>query len=354
MKKRGYLILCMAGMLLLGGCGNAKQETEETHTGILYEDLTSQLVHLGEYKGIKAARTVQEVTDEQVEEEVQKKKKEHSELVDAEREAQTGDVLVIDFTGYVDGETSDGLQGTNQRVEIGSRTFLEEFEDQLIGAAAGEDRKLNFTFPENYSKEVAGKDVEFDVHVYSVQEYRCEDWGDAFVKETFGYDSEQALRASIRQDLENDAAEDADEDWQYELIYTVLEGCEYEIEEADEEAYIDEMMKEYEVYADIYSMEVEELLQQTFGMSVAQMRENYRETAQFRVKMTLTFHDIAETEGMQVSEEAYEARLNELAEQYQYEDPKEIEEIYGKAMIEEELLQSQVIELIKENAGTIE
>ncbi len=367
MKKKFWIIFMMAMVLALAGCGSdsgteesadTAEETEESTEDsssdyVLYEDLTSTLVSLGEYKGIEMAMSVEEVTDEDVQAEVDSIKKEYSDLVDVDREAQEGDVVVIDFTGYIDGETSDSLQGTETSVEIGSGSFLEDFENGLIGVTADEDMEINMTFPENYSEEVAGKDVTFEIHVYRVSEYQMADWSDAFVQENLEYDSIADMEESIRAELEEAAQEDAESNWQYELVYAVLEDSEFEIEDADVEAYIDQMMSEYETYATMYDMELGEFLETYLGVTEEQLREMFRETAEFRVQMTLAFHEIAELEGMEVSDDEYQEYLQSIADEYGYEDASDIETYYSSDMIREQLIQEKVIDLICENAVNI-
>lgn len=362
MKKKFWMILMMAAVLALAGCGSDSESAEETDTAeaedaaesssdyVLYEDLTSTLVSLGEYKGIELAKTVAEVTDEDVQAEIDDIKKEYSDLVDVDREAQTGDVVVIDFTGYIDGETSDSLQGTETSVEIGSGSFLEDFENGLIGVTAGEDMEINMTFLKDYSEEVAGKDVTFEVYVYRVSEYQIADWSDEFVQENLDYDSIADMEASIREELEETAEEEAESNWQYELVYELLGASEFEIEDADIEAYIDELMSEYETYATMYSMELGDFLETYLGVTEEELREMFRETAKFRVQMTLAFHEIAEREGMEVSDDEYQEYLQSIADTYGYEDASDIETYYSPDLIREQLIQEKVIELICENA----
>ncbi|MCD8097699.1 MAG: trigger factor [Lachnospiraceae bacterium] len=364
MKKKFWMMLMMAAVLALAGCGSnssdseaaEETETEEETTEdsssdyVLYEDLTSTLVSLGEYKGIEMAKTVEEVPDEDVQSEIDSIKKEYSDLVDVDREAQTGDVVVIDFTGYIDGETSDSLQGTETSVEIGSGSFLEDFENGLIGVTADEDMEINMTFPENYSEEVAGKDVTFEIHVYRVSEYQIADWSDEFVQENLSYDSIADMEESIREELEATAEEEAESNWQYELVYALLENSEFEIEDADVEAYIDQMMSEYETYATMYGMELGDFLETYLGVTEEGLREMFRETAEFRVQMTLAFHEIAELEGMEVSDDEYQEYLQSIADAYGYEDASDIETYYSPDTIREQLIQEKVIDLICENA----
>lgn len=372
--KRKYIIILLAGaMLSLTACGAkdsagtdntaaAEQDTEaggeeapedaeeETYTQVTYESLTSTIKSLGEYKGLQAVRTVEEVTDEDVADEIRAIKKEYGELVETERPAERGDVVLIDYTGYVDGETSDSLQGTEFSLELGSGTFVPGFEDQLIGVSADEDRQLNLTFPEDYYEDMAGKDVTFDVHVQSVSSYKVDGWGDDFIKENLNYDSEEAMEASIRDELEAEAESDADANLEYDLIVALINASEFEVQEADVEACTEEMLTEYKTYASMYGVELEVFLQNYVGMTEQQLREAYRETADFRVKMMLALHEVAAREGIEVSDEDCDEKLSELAEQYGYDNAAAVEAVYSKDMVRSQMLQERAINLIRENA----
>lgn len=372
MKKK-YMMLLLAAALTMTACGSkesteqdqaAQTEAEEevqteesadaaeefTYDPVLYEDLTSTLVSLGNYKGLEAVRTVEPVTDEDVQDEIDDVKKSYSEVVEVDRPAERGDIVLIDYTGYVDGETSDSLQGQEYSLELGSGTFIPGFEDQLVGASAGDDVEVNVTFPEDYNPQMAGKDARFEVHVQNVQEYQLDEWGDDFIRENLNYDSEDAMRESIREELETTASEEADSNVEYDLIQQFLDGCEFEIQDADVEAYIDDMMSEYETYASVYQMELDAFLQQALGVTEAQLREMFRETANFRVQMTIAFHEVANVEGLTVSEEEYMERANDLAEEYGYDSAVDVEAVYSRDMIEEQMIQDKVIALIRENA----
>lgn len=370
MKKKYMAILLAMGMLALTACGREQAETEDTEKNtaketadageeefelpdydpVLYEDLTSTILKVGEYRGLEATKATVEVTDEDVQFEIRKVKKNYGSLEDLDGAARNGDVVLIDYTGYVDGETSENLQGTEYSLELGSGAFIPGFEDQLIGAAAGEDREVNVTFPDYYEESMRGKDARFEVHVHKVQSYEVDGWGDDFVKENLEYESVAQMEESIHKELLDTAEEDAESNLEYDLIQALLENCEYDIQQEDVEAYIDDMVSEYEVYASIYKMELEDYLQASLGMTEQQLRELFRETAEFRVKMTITFHEIAKLEGMEVSDEEYEEKVNSLAEEYGYEDGAAVEAAYSSRMIREQMIQEKVIALIRESA----
>ena len=307
-------------------------------------------VTLGEYKGVEVPKSETEVTDEDVAREVWDNEKQYLELKDVDRPAEEGDVLTIDFTGYVDGESSDNLKGTDTQLELGSGTFIPGFEDQLIGVNAEDDVEVNVVFPDEYYEEVAGKEARFEVHVSKVQAYDTSVWNDEYVKQNTDYESQEDMENSIRSDLESTAQSDATSNWEYDLIQEVLNGSEFQIEESDKDLYVDQMMSEYESYAAAANMELDDYLSTYLGTTEAQLREFFRTTAEFRVKMTLVFHEIAQQEGITVSDQEYEDRLNELAKQYNYENTDDIVSLYSEEMIREEIVQEKVISLIEENA----
>lgn len=366
MKKGCLAALLAVVMLGVVACGEKEninteeqiQETGKEQAGgeeasvtkqVTYADLKSTVTNLGEYKGISVERIEEEVTDEAVENEVWGIKKELANLQDTLREAQIRDVVVIDYTGYVDGKTQDSLQGSAYELELGSGAFVPGFEEQLIGVKTGEDREVVLTFPEDYYEDMAGKEARFEVHVQKVQEYVMPDnWQEALPE--MGYENEEDIPVKARKELEKAAQEDADANMEYDLLMKVIESSDYEIQEADIKAYTDEMMQEYQMYAAMYGMDLESYLAQQ-GRTEEDVREMYRETAEFRVKLILTLHEIAKVENIEVSEEECQKTLNELAAQYGYEGTEEVEAVYGREMVEDQLIQEKVINLIRENAN---
>lgn len=366
--KKGCLAVLLA-VLVLGvtACGE-KEHTDETQQAqeaageeqaeeeevsatkqVTYADLKSTVTSLGEYKGISVERTEEEVTDEMVENEVWGVKKELASLQDIEREAQIRDVVIIDYTGYVDGKTQDSLQGSAYELELGSGAFVPGFEEQLLGVKNGEDREVVLTFPEDYYEDMAGKEARFEVHVQKVQEYVLpEDWKEALLE--MGYENEEDISVKARKELEKVAEEDADANMEYDLLMKVIEGSTYEIQEADAKAYTDEMMREYQMYAAMYGMDLESYLTQ-MGKTEEEVRKMYQDTAEFRVKLILTLHEIAKVENIKVTEEECQETLKELAAQYGYEGTEEVEAVYGREMVEDQLIQEKVINLIRSNAN---
>jgi trigger factor len=158
------------------------------------------------------------------------------------------------------------------------------------------------------------------------------------------------MEASIRENLEAQAESDAESNLEYDLISLFLDGCEFDLKDSDVELYIDEMMSEYETYASYYGMELDDFLSSYVGTTESELREMMRETAEFRVKMTLAFHEIAEQEGITITDEEYQEELSNLAEEYSYESAQAVEDAYSSEMVHEQMTQEKVIDLIVENA----
>lgn len=313
-------------------------------------DLTSTIISLGAYKGLPAVRSVAEVTGEDVEAEIRAVKKDYGELTEVDRPAQMGDVVVINYTGYVDGETMDSLQGAEFSLELGSGQFVPGFEEQLVGALINEKCEVNLTFPQDYYEEMAGKEAYFEVYIESISAYVVEGWGDDFIRENLEYESEEDMRASIREELQTAAEEDADTQVEYDLVMALLNGSEFDVQEEDVEAYIDEMISEYETYAALYQMTLEDYLK-SFQMTEEQLRNMYRETADFRVRMVLALQAVADAEQLEITEEECQAKVEELAAEYGYSDPAAVESVYSRDIIKEQMRQERALMLIKEYAA---
>ena len=373
MKKRYIIALLAAAMLSLTACGgsqeqetekpaeentveDAEESTEEStaeevvfYDSVSFDTLTSKVVKLGAYKGIEAEKTVQEITEEDVQAEIDGIWKNYATLEDVDRAAGPGDVTVIDFTGYVDAETSESLQGTEHPLELGSGSFIPGFEDQLVGVSADADVEVKVTFPEDYhAPEMAGKDALFEVHVHKVQEYVNNDWNDEFIRTNLGVESEDALRESLRAEMEAMAEETAEANLEYNLIVDLIQASEFQVEDADIQACTDEMMNQYISMAAQYGMALNELMEY-MGTTEADVRELYKETARFRVQMMLALQQIVEAEGLETTEEERTAYKEAMAAEYGYE-VADIEDVYSEDMIIEQLLQEKAIGLIRDNA----
>lgn len=367
MKKRYMMALLAAAMMSLTACGSSEEKAaevpaqestgaaESTAAEVEYYDsvtldmLKSKVVNLGQYMGMETEKVVQEITDADVQEEIDSIKRSYATLEDVDRAAKMGDTTVIDFDGTVDGEPRDGMQGTEYQLELGSGAFIPGFEEQLVGASAGDDVTVNVTFPEDYhSTDLAGVDAVFECHVHKVQEYVNADWNDAFIKENLGVESEDALRADIRSEMEALAEEAAEANVEYNLVMELVENSEFEIAEEDIEAYTNEMLNQYISMGAGYGLSLEDIFGY-LGTTEEDIRAEYKETAIFTAKMVLALQGVIDAEGLEASDADYEAYVESLAADYGY-TANDVKVAYGEKILREQALQEKAVDLMRANA----
>ncbi len=382
-KKIISLLLCTAMGLSIAACGGSstesssassssstadtsaeseetEEETEEASTeGIVEyvydgetplldsEDYTlEECISLGEYKGLSFTKTVEEVTEGQILLSISDQTGiEGEELTDADAEVQEGDTAVIEYVGTKDGVAFEGGTSTEPYgLQIGSGTFIDGFEDGIIGMKAGETKELNLTFPENYgSEELAGQDVVFTVTVNSIKRLVIDD---AWVEEnTEGeFEDAEAYLASFREVLEEENETTAQNALYSEIWDTVRENTEYI---ALPKVLVESAAAEYDESA--------AQMAQMYGYTLADMVEMYGEEtyveerayyAEYDAKNTLLLHALMEAEDLDESSDEYAEELERLVESVGAESAEELIESYGQERIDEMVLQTIVIERI--------
>jgi trigger factor len=333
----------------------AEEETEaETEEVLVRPEYTAlDYVTLGEYKGLNVSLDEMKVTDEDVEEEIAYNLR-LAEIYDSLEEGtvQEGDVANIDYEGKLDGEAFDGGTSKGYDLEIGSGTFISGFEDGLIGVAVGDTVDLNLTFPENYSnEELAGQDVVFTVTVNEIK--RTPDLTDEHA-ETLSdgeYTDADSYRASVREDLEADMESQKDSTVKSELLRQISENSEISDYPQDLVDYgVASMKSYYTQMAEMYSMEFEDFMSTYFGMDEETFMEEAAEVVKESLEQELLLKAIAETEGIEVSAEDYQAGCERYMESYGYESQEEFEAAYGEEVIRISILQEDVLEFLVENA----
>ncbi len=273
-------------------------------------------VQLGEYKGLEAPKAKVDVTDEQVDADVEAARKRNSRIVTVERPAKLEDTAVIDYEGSVDGVPFDGGKAEGQNLVLGSNTFIPGFEDQVVGMSAGEERDINVTFPEDYhEKSLAGKAAVFHVKCNEVKENQLPDLDDEFAKDISEFDTLAEYKASVKERLTKAAQAEADSAYQSALIEQAGDNITAEIPEAMVEDQMDNMMREYDQNLQMNGLNLE-LYLKYLGQDVKTFREQCRPTAERRVRTDLVLDKIAEVENIAVSDEEIDAEYDKLAEQY--------------------------------------
>lgn len=364
MKKRWILVLALAGVLALSaGCGEKeKVETKDTSEETSEEtgEYKSKVVKLGNYKGVKAEAVSTEVTEEEIQAEIDALLAFYpdSRPIEGKTVVENGDIVHIDFVGKLDGEPFEGGSSREEGYDltIGSHSFIDGFEEGLIGKEIGNTYDLNLTFPDPYKNnpDLAGKDVVFEVTVHDIIEYVDAEWTDEFVQKYTEYDSIDAYMEGTRTTLEEDKVRNQPSEWEYRVIQAVIEDSEFDCDEEELESLAENIAQEYEMYASMYGMEMADFLQYYMnGISEEEFRQQARERAEFQLKNQLVVDAISAAENISLTDEEYQEGLKNLAEQYGAESPEAFEEQYGRETVEDGIIYDKTIDFVVEQAVEI-
>ena len=274
-------------------------------------------VTLGEYKGISAPKAKVEITDEKVDEELERVRRRNARIVTAERPARDGDTAIIDYLGTVDGVPFEGGKDENHGLVLGSGTFIPGFEEQVIGMSVGEEKDLTVTFPEDYhGKELAGKEAVFHVKLNDLKEEILPELDDEFAKDVSEFDTLAEYREAIRGRVETVEKDNAESDFQNALIEKACENMTADIPEAMVEDHLDSMVREYDQNMQASGLSLETYLQY-MGQTMDAFRASMRPMAERRAKTEVLLDKIAETEAIEVSEQEIEEEYEKAADNYQ-------------------------------------
>ncbi|MBA2873692.1 trigger factor [Thermaerobacillus caldiproteolyticus] len=275
-------------------------------------------VKLGQYKELEVEKVDATVTDEDVENELKRLQENYAELVVKEDgKIENGDTAVIDFEGFVDGEPFEGGKAENYSLEIGSGTFIPGFEDQLIGLEAGAEKDVEVTFPEEYhAKELAGKPATFKVKVHEVKTKQLPALDDEFAKDVDDeVETLEQLKEKIQKRLEEAKKNEAEAALRDAVVEKAAENAEIDIPEAMIKNETDRMLREFEQRLQMQGLNLE-LYYQFSGQDEAALREQMKEDAEKRVRISLTLEAIAKAENIDVTDEEVNAELEKMAEAY--------------------------------------
>lgn len=344
MKK--LLVITLAAVLLLAGCANttAQEETKAAETETAAAEEASSILEtdaagnylkpanlgtvnkLGQYKGLEIEVEKVNVTEEEVDDEISELVKSNSEKVSVDRAAEMGDVCSIDYVGKKDGVAFDGGTGSYD-LELGSHTFIEGFEEGLVGAKKGETKDLNLTFPADYhSTDLAGQDVVFTVTVNDVMEKQVPDLTDEWISNYSNgeYKTVDAYKAYIREQLEAYREMDVRSNAQSKLINEVLQNSDITASQEAIEYYYQTTMQQYKKNAEAYGMDVDSYIDTVGGIDPDAFKLQLSYYAEESAKQQLLNDAIMAAEGMTVGDADYQA----LADLYGY-DVETMRGLYG-------------------------
>lgn len=381
MKKRAIMISMLLVMALsVTGCSQktatkdkdtkteetAKtddaKETESDNTEDTSEDTptTAELmagidvekcVTLGDYKGVTVEKTIQSVTDEDVQNEIDNALANYP--VEVDQAAKEGDTVNIDYVGKIDGEEFDGGSDQGADLKLGSGKFIDGFEDGLIGARKGETRTLNLTFPEDYTQDLAGKAVEFTVTVNAVKEPLSEPTDQWVADNIEGYDNIADYKAGIRSEQEESNEQTAENQVRYAAWTQVIDNCtinEYPetLVEVGKKLY----KQQVETYAKYAGMELDAYIESS-GLTQEEYQSNMEEYGKNVAAQALVCQAICNKEGLAIGDDDYQKALQDMLTEYGCTE-EELIQTYGQDNVEQSIMLNRVSNLIMENANVTE
>lgn len=289
--------------------------------GIVTITLTTETypeVTLGEYKGLAVEKADVTVSDEQVEAELDRMAQNVASTETVERAAELGDTANIDFEGFDNGVPFEGGKGENFDLKLGSGSFVPGFEEQVVGMAAGEERDIDITFPEDYHKDLAGKPVVFHVKVNKVSVTNVPEKDDEFAKDVSDFDTLDELKADIRTKALEDAEKKSQNAFEQACLDKVAENTTVEMPKALVDAELDNQMERfsYQLQMSGYSMDA---YAKMMGGDVNAMRNAFRPAAEKQAKINVTLAKIIEVENISADAEEIAAEYETLAKQYELE-----------------------------------
>ena len=280
-------------------------------------------VELGKYKGIEVEAKDTTVTDEEVDAELAKVQEQNSRLVAADdKEVENGDQVTIDFEGFVDGVAFEGGKGEDYPLTIGSHSFIDTFEDQLVGKKVGDEVEVNVTFPEQYqAEELAGKPAMFKVNIKEIKVKELPELDDDFAQDVSEFDTLDEYKEDIKKNLTEKKEKEAEAEKESKVIEAIVNDAEMDIPEKMVEAQAEQMLEEFAQNIAMQGISFEQYLQFT-GATVDQMKEQVKPQAQARVESSLVLEAVVKAENIEATEEEVEEEIKEMAGRYNMEADK--------------------------------
>lgn len=332
---------------------NTEDTSEDTPTTAeLMADIdVEKCVTLGDYKGVTVEKTIQSVTDEDVQNEIDNALANYP--VEVDQAAKEGDTVNIDYVGKIDGEEFDGGSDQGADLKLGSGKFIDGFEDGLIGARKGETRTLNLTFPEDYTQDLAGKAVEFTVTVNAVKEPLSEPTDQWVADNIEGYDNIADYKAGIRSEQEESNEQTAENQVRYAAWTQVIDNCtinEYPetLVEVGKKLY----EQQVETYAKYAGMELDAYIESS-GLTQEEYQSNMEEYGKNVAAQALVCQAICDKEGFAIGDDDYQKALQDMLTEYGCTED-ELIQTYGQDNVEQSIMLNRVSNLILENANVTE
>ncbi|MBQ6376017.1 MAG: trigger factor [Lachnospiraceae bacterium] len=312
-------------------------------------------VILGAYKGIEVDKQETLVTEEDIEGELKKEQDKNSRLLEVERPAKDGDTVILDYAGTVDGVAFDGGTAENHSLVLGSGSFIPGFEDQLIGVAAGEEKDVEVTFPEEYhAKELAGKAAVFHCTVHKVQMKELPELDDEFAQDVSEFDTLEEYKNQIRERLQEGKNRSARTAKENQAVEKLIEASVMDIPEAMVDGQVTNMYQDYIRQLQSQGIPVDMYLQYT-GQTEDSMKEQMRPQALKQIQTRLVLEEVVKQEPVEVSEERLNEELEKMAKMYDM-DAERLQELMGEAektQMKKDIAVQEAVTLIADSAKEV-
>ena len=288
-------------------------------------------VELGNYKGVEVSKVDTEATDADVEEEIKKVAEQNSRTITVEdRAVKDGDMTVIDFEGFIDGEAFEGGKGENYPLTIGSHSFIDNFEDQIIGMNIGDEKEINVTFPEDYhAEELKGKPATFKASVKEIKEKQLPDIDDDFAQDVSDFDTLDEYKADLKKKIAERKEAEAKKQKETEAIEKIVADSKMDIPQAMIDTQVTRMAEDFAQRLQQQGLSLEMYFKYT-GLTAEKILDDMKPEAVKRIQNSLVLEAVAKAENIQVSDDEFNAELSKMAEMYKMEVDK-IKEFMGES-----------------------
>ena len=307
-------------------------------------------MEINNYLGFEVTKKSTEVTDELVDEEIEKVRDRNSRMVTVDdRAAQNDDVAVIDFEGFVDGEAFEGGKAENYNLKLGSGNFIPGFEEQIVGHKTGEEFTITVKFPDDYqAEELKGKEAEFKINLHEIKAKELPEVDDEFVKDVSDKETLDEYKAELKETVAKRLQDEADKDVDNQISEKLMELLEGEIPEAMYDNQANEMVREFDMRLRSQGLDMKTYMQY-MGMDANALKGMYKEEAEKRVKLRLALEAVARKENIEVTEADLDAEYGKMAEAYKM-DVDKVKEAVPAESLTEDVKVEKALNLVKDKA----
>lgn len=311
-------------------------------------------VKLGEYKGVEVSYTKPEVIDEQIENQLKDIQAKNARIeTKTEGKVEDKNIAVIDFKGFIDGTPFEGGEGHDYDLEIGSGSFIGDFEQQLIGLEKGQSKDVNVTFPENYGREeLNGKEAKFEVTVKDIKVKELPALDDEFAKEVSEFDTIAEYKADLKVKAEKANEERATRELQEKVIGQVVDNATIDLPQVMVDREVQNMIKDLEQRLSYQGLSLDQYFQFT-GSSEEQMKDYMKENAERKVRTDLVLNAITDKENLEATEEELKAKAEEVVKMYQSKDVDQMVDILLKSQAEAlkaDVVREKIVNMLVDSA----